>query len=137
MVGTLIYLKQKANNRKAAVTRPTHFGLVLLLALSGCGADYLNNYDTMTLASGDAGNTNRLLQTVDPFNPNSDNTHIEGDGARAVAVVQRYRSGPSGGRDLDCAGGTGNNPVVQGPVAISGSDPNRLDRDHDGIGCER
>ncbi|MBZ9859717.1 excalibur calcium-binding domain-containing protein [Mesorhizobium sp. CA12] len=117
--------------------RRTLLCLAVLIAVSGCAADYLNNYDTMTLASGDANNTNHLLQTVDPFNPNSNNTHIEGDGARSVAVVQRYRRGSSGGRDLDCAGGTGNNPVVQGPVPTGESDPNRLDRDHDGIGCER
>lgn len=120
--------------------------LVAMLAVSGCGADYLNNYDTMTLASGDANNTNRLLQAVDPFNPNSNNTHIEGDGQRSAAVVLRYRGiqppnaalgqVPSSSVDLDCAGGKGDNPVVQGPVAVGPSDPNGLDRNHNGIGCE-
>ncbi|WP_217568801.1 hypothetical protein [Mesorhizobium sp. GbtcB19] len=71
--------------------------LAIALAMSGCAADYLNNYDTMTLASGDANHTNQLLQTVDPFNPNSNNTHIEGDGARSVAVIQQYKSGAGGG----------------------------------------
>lgn len=106
--------------------------------LTGCSADYLNHYDGVTLAAGDANHTNMLLQTVDPFSPNSQNTHIEGDGARAVAVVNSYRrvSSRSGG-DLDCAGGKGNNPVVVGPVKITGADPNGLDRDHDGIGCEK
>ncbi|RWM29775.1 excalibur calcium-binding domain-containing protein [Mesorhizobium sp.] len=117
--------------------RRSVFCFATIIAISGCAADYLNNYDTMTLASGDANNTNGLLQTIDPFNPNSNNTHIEGDGARAVAAVQRYRAGSTGGRDLDCGGGRGNNPVVQGPVAVGASDPNGLDRDHDGIGCER
>lgn len=32
--------------------------------------------------------------------------------------------------DLDC-------PQVPGPVRIVGADPYRLDRDNDGIGCER
>ncbi|MBZ9765458.1 hypothetical protein LB526_01595 [Mesorhizobium sp. CA6] len=68
-----------------------YFPAANAVLLSGCAADNLNNYDTMTLASGDANNTNSLLQTVDPFNPNSNNTHIEGDGQRSVAVVQRYR----------------------------------------------
>ncbi|RWA62030.1 hypothetical protein [Mesorhizobium sp.] len=62
--------------------------------LAGCAADYLNNYDTMTLASGDSQKANQLLQTVDPYNPNSNNTKIEGDGARAVGVVQRYKVPP-------------------------------------------
>ncbi|OBQ68421.1 calcium-binding protein [Mesorhizobium loti] len=107
------------------------------LFVSGCSADYLNHYDSVTLASGDANHANAIMQTVDPFNPNSQNTHIEGDGARAVAVVNNYRrlTSRSGG-DLDCAGGKGNNPVVVGPVRIIGPDTNKLDRDHDGVGCE-
>ena len=62
--------------------------------LAGCAADYLNNYDTMTLAAGDSQKANQLLQTVDPYNPASNNTKIEGDGARAVVVVQRYKVPP-------------------------------------------
>ncbi|TIL81708.1 MAG: calcium-binding protein [Mesorhizobium sp.] len=118
--------------------------LILALSVSGCASDYLNNYDTMTLAAGDSTRQNQLLQTVDPFNPDSHNTKIEGDGQRMTAVVQRYRGAPqptsasrSNGADLDCAGGRGNNPVVQGPVSVGPSDPNHLDRDHDGVGCER
>ena len=108
--------------------------------------DYLSNYDKMTLASGDANNTNRLLQTVDPFNPNRNNTHIEGDGQRSAGVVMRYRGirpplgalrqVPNSSVDLDCAGGKGDNPVVQDPVAVGPSDPNGLDRNRNGIGCE-
>ncbi|WP_245429109.1 excalibur calcium-binding domain-containing protein [Mesorhizobium sp. WSM3860] len=117
---------------------------IVALSVSGCAADYLNNYDTMTLASGDSARQNQLLQTVDPFNPNSNNTKIEGDGQRMTAVIQKYRGTaqpasalPNTGADLDCAGGRGNNPVVQGPVSVGPSDRNRLDRDHDGVGCER
>ncbi|TIQ51785.1 hypothetical protein [Mesorhizobium sp.] len=62
--------------------------------LTGCAADYLNNYDTMTLASGDSQKANQLLQTVDPYNPASNNTRIEGDGARSVGVVQKYKLPP-------------------------------------------
>ena len=71
--------------------------LILLLCagvLSGCAADYLNNYDSVTLAAGDTQKFNSLLQTVDPFNPNAKNTHIEGDGTRAAAVAQGYKFPP-------------------------------------------
>lgn len=71
--------------------------LLLLLcagALSGCAADYLNHYDSVTLAAGDTQRFNSLLQTVDPLNPNSRNTKIEGDGARAAGVAQSYRFPP-------------------------------------------
>lgn len=59
--------------------------------LAGC-ADYLNRYDTVTLAAGDAQKYNAMLQTKDPFNPASENTAIETDGQRAAdAVNHKYR----------------------------------------------
>jgi hypothetical protein len=68
---------------------------VLLLlaasALAGC-ADYLNRYDTVTLAAGDTQKYNSMLQTKDPFNPASRNTDITTDGQRASdAVTNKYR----------------------------------------------
>lgn len=80
--------------------------------ISGCAVDYLNNYDAVTLASGDANHTNLLLQTVDPFNPISNNTHIEGDGQRSVAVIQHNKSPASGG-----GGYTGNCPTDNSTAA--------------------
>lgn len=71
--------------------------LLLLLcagALTGCAADYLNHYDSVTLAAGDTQKFNSMLQTVDPLNPNSRNTKIEGDGARAAGVARSYRFPP-------------------------------------------
>src|SRR4051812_41098305 len=59
--------------------------------LSGC-ADYLNNYDTVTLAAGDAQKQNMLLHTKDPFNPASRNTAIDTDGQRAADAVRSYRT---------------------------------------------
>ena len=40
--------------------------------------------------------------------------------------------------DVDCAGGSGNGPeYVIGPVYVVGTDVYDLDRDGDGVGCER
>ena len=40
--------------------------------------------------------------------------------------------------DVDCAGGSGNGPAyVVGPVRVVGKDIYGLDRDGDGIGCDR
>ena len=40
--------------------------------------------------------------------------------------------------DVDCASGNGNGPVyVRGPFRVVGPDVYGLDRDHDGIACER
>lgn len=40
--------------------------------------------------------------------------------------------------DVDCAGGSGNGPeYVDGPVAVIGRDIYGLDRDGDGIACDR
>ncbi|MER9302920.1 hypothetical protein [Mesorhizobium sp. M0496] len=68
--------------------------LGIVLVLSGCAADYLNHYDSVTLAAGDSNRANSLAQTVDPFNPNSQNTNIEGDGQRIAVIVRQYR-GPA------------------------------------------
>lgn len=89
--------------------------LVLLSAslLAGCAADYLNNYDTMTLASGDSQKANQLLQTVDSYNPASNNTKIEGDGARSVGVVQKYKLPPT------AAAPTTNMTVNVGPASTT------------------
>jgi hypothetical protein len=59
--------------------------------LTGC-ADYLNRYDTVTLAAGDAQKYNAILQTKDPFNPMSKDTAISTDGERASdAVIYKYK----------------------------------------------
>lgn len=40
--------------------------------------------------------------------------------------------------DVDCAGGGGNGPAyVRGPVSVIGTDIYALDRDGDGIACEK
>ncbi|MEM7731415.1 MAG: hypothetical protein AAF280_01360 [Pseudomonadota bacterium] len=40
--------------------------------------------------------------------------------------------------DVDCASGSGNGPAyVRGPVYVVGDDIYDLDRDNDGVGCER
>ena len=76
-------------------------GSALFLAMaaglmSGC-ADYLNRYDTVTLAAGDTQKHNLLLQTVDPFNPNSEVTAIPTDGQRAADAVRKYRTSQQAG----------------------------------------
>lgn len=45
---------------------------------------------------------------------------------------------PAGVSDVDCAGGSGNGPYyARGPIRVVGWDEYRLDRDGDGIACER
>ncbi len=40
--------------------------------------------------------------------------------------------------DVDCAGGSGNGPAyIRGPVRVIGTDVYDLDRDGDGIGCDK
>lgn len=60
----------------------------------------------------------------------------------AVAPVRTctegYRPCLTPAPDYDCAGGSGNGPrYAQGPIYVDGSDPYDLDRDGDGVACER
>jgi hypothetical protein len=76
------------------MSRRNRFLLPLVAAaslVSGC-ADYLNRYDTVTLAAGDAQKQNMLLHTNDPFNPASRDTRIGTDGGRAADAVIRYKT---------------------------------------------
>ena len=72
-------------------------GLVLASAsvLGGC-ADYLNRFDTVTLAAGDAQKHNRLLQTVDSFNPDAEDTTLDTDGNVVVTAVRKYKAPGAG-----------------------------------------
>lgn len=71
--------------------------LAVLVLPTGC-VDYLNHYDTVTLAAGDSNRINRMLQTEDPFNEQSFDTDIDSDGSRAVLVIRKYqRAAPKGG----------------------------------------
>ncbi|TGT91721.1 hypothetical protein [Mesorhizobium sp. M8A.F.Ca.ET.142.01.1.1] len=47
----------------AYVNYRMYFVAMVAAVISGCAADYLNNYDTVTLASGNANNTNSLLSS--------------------------------------------------------------------------
>ncbi|MGQ3191633.1 hypothetical protein [Neoaquamicrobium sediminum] len=60
--------------------------------------------------------------------------------ARAEECDPNYENPPCVpiASDVDCAGGSGNGPAyVEGPVVVIGEDIYGLDRDNDGIGCER
>jgi hypothetical protein len=69
--------------------------VALVGPLAGC-ADYLNRYDTVTLAAGDTQKANMLLQTVKPFNPDSQNVAIDTDGQRAADAVKIYQTSQQG-----------------------------------------
>jgi hypothetical protein len=70
--------------------------LAALMVPAGC-ADYMNHHDTMTLAAGDFNQTNRMLQTEDPFNEQSFDTHIHTDGGRAARIIRKYQQLPPKG----------------------------------------
>lgn len=60
--------------------------------------------------------------------------------ARAQACHSSYElvCVPAGVSDVDCAGGSGNGPYyARGPIRVVGWDEYGLDRDGDGIACER
>lgn len=70
---------------------------------------------------------------------------VRAAGDRPEATAARKRCHPNyrgrclkpNASDYDCAGGGGNGPYyVRGPFRVVGSDPYRLDADHDGIACE-
>jgi hypothetical protein len=70
-------------------------GVLAILGLGAC-ADYMNHYDTVTAAAGDAQAYNKVLHTTDPWPRNAANTRIGGSGERVDRVTKRYLAGPGG-----------------------------------------
>lgn len=72
------------------------FSLAVLLAatsaatLGGC-SEYLDRRDGVSLVSGNAVATNKIVQMVDPWPPESANRNIAFNGQRSQAAVERYR----------------------------------------------
>ena len=62
---------------------PFAAALVVAALLGGC-ADYLNNRDTVTFGAGDASAWNRAVQTQQPWNPDSKVTAIVTDGEQVL-----------------------------------------------------
>ena len=54
----------------------------------------------------------------------------------SAASLPAYSVPP--GLDVDCAGGSGDGPrYIQGPFRLIGPDYHDLDRNHNGVACER
>ena len=59
------------------------------------------------------------------------------DLSRASSCTAGYSPCLPPASDYDCFGGEGNGPAfVYQSVRVTGSDPQGLDRNHNGIGCE-
>jgi len=109
---------------------------VLLLGglLAGC-SEYLDRRATIALSAGDAVETNKVTQIIDPWPPDSANRHIAYNGQRMQSAVERYRNNkvtaPVGiGTSTSYAppssssnSGGGNNTTPVGPTVTQTSNP--------------
>ncbi|HEX5507783.1 MAG TPA: hypothetical protein VFX37_04700 [Pseudolabrys sp.] len=64
---------------------------VLLGGLLCACSQYLDRRVTVAPSSGDAIETNKVTQIIDPWPPSSANRHIAYSGQRMQSAVQRYR----------------------------------------------
>jgi hypothetical protein len=69
--------------------------LALAPTLSGC-ADYLNHRDSITLAAGNAPETNTAIHTINPFPPEAWNTTITSDGKAVDRAQATYNAKAKG-----------------------------------------
>lgn len=66
--------------------------LAALIALGGC-SEYLDRTDTLSWQSGNAMQTNKVTQMVDPWPAVAANRDIAFDGAVMQTAMTRYRTG--------------------------------------------
>ncbi|HVY00500.1 MAG TPA: hypothetical protein VHA55_12005 [Pseudorhodoplanes sp.] len=78
-------------------TERSFLGAVLIAlvggALGGCSDIYYDRRDSISLASGDAVNANKVVQMVDPWPAHSVNRNIAFNGEKMQTAVERYRTG--------------------------------------------
>jgi hypothetical protein len=62
--------------------------------LAGCSDPglYLDRRDAIALGAGDAVTANAAMQTIDPWPPQSGNTHIASNGQKMQSAIERYRT---------------------------------------------
>ena len=78
------------------------------------------------------------LGLVAPTNPADERDTLVVPARRGERCDPNYTPCVPVDSDVDCAGGRGNGPsYVEGPVRVIGTDVYKLDRDGDGIGCDR
>ena len=102
-------------NKPMLIKTSRHLTLLLAAAsLAGC-SEYLDRTDTMSPQSGNAVQTAKLTQMVDPWPAVSANRNIAFDGAVMESAMTRYRTGrviqPKG--LTDSGGGSNNNNNAQ------------------------
>ncbi len=62
--------------------------------LAGCSDPglYFDRRDAIALGAGDAVAANAAMQTIDPWPPQSGNTHIASNGQKMQSAIERYRT---------------------------------------------
>ncbi len=74
------------------VARTIAAAVTLGTVLAGCSDLYYDRRDTIALSGGDAVAANEIAQTIDPWPPQSGNTHIATNGQRMQSAIERYRT---------------------------------------------
>jgi len=104
-----------------SINKLTAAGVVLATVILGEACRTANSTDPK---AADRHNSNTAATSTTPSAPDSE---CDPNYSPCVPVAS----------DVDCAGGRGNGPAyVKGPVRVIGKDIYKLDRDHNGIGCE-
>jgi len=81
----------------------------------------------------DSSSESREVDTEDPdiAAPSAEEQQQDAEAAQSLREYEEEHANIWHGYDLDCSDFTTRN------IPITGSDPNRLDRDGDGVGCEQ
>ena len=98
-----------------------------LATLAGC-SEYLDRRDTIAIQGGDAVQTDKVVQMVDPWPRYSADRNIAYNGAVMQTAVERYRTGRVIPPDSSGTSGTyqsapQNNTAPLGPTVIQSSAP--------------
>lgn len=102
-----------------SLTRGAAIG-ILAVSLAGC-SEYLDRRDALSVQSGNAVQTAKVAQMVDPWPRDSGNRNIAFDGSVMGSAVERYRTGrvipPNGNSTSGVFQGSLQNGAVPGAAS--------------------
>lgn len=125
--GHTVYLQQKVGARWKSVQHKALSSTsraVFTVRGSSAGTKYYRVYDPATRYR--KSSISKTLKLV-----------VKKAAATSSQCTPGYSPCIAPGPDVDCAGGSGDGPrYVEGPILVTGSDPYKLDNDHDGFACQ-
>jgi len=82
----------RGSNKRFRGARGLALALALAMTAAGCSDLYYDRRETISRHGGDASESNKAVQVIDPWPARAADLNIEADGDRMQRAIERYRT---------------------------------------------